>query len=515
MPKRQRSTTNVERTFTADQKIISTTDLKGRILSVNDEFVAISGYTREELINHGHNIVRHPDMPSAAFELMWNTIKQGEGWLGIVKNRCKNGDHYWVKAYVTPMLEHGQIIGYESVRTLPSRAEIKRAESEYAQLNTPSRAWLRKPNIRVHDTLSISSILVASILFFNGLPSLATILLILQIGLLTLSHRQALKRINFAQRKVSLHPVTTATLTASSGLEADVIVGVMHDAARLDTILTRIEDASAQVAKHANSIASEMTEAQVQLNAQTTKTELVATASTEMTSTTQEISQSVTKTAAASQQAESLVTTGNETAHQGKTMVMKLHQTVEDVTGAVNEVAKQCEAIGQTVDLIAQIADQTNLLALNAAIESARAGEHGRGFSVVADEVRTLASRTQASTHQIHETIAALTSKANQAAALANQGLNQALSGVEQVERTEQDLNGVSQSMGTMTDMTMQIAAAVEEQSQVMEDINQQIVSIAEQTQRTSEVTENAGVSVLDLSKQARELQDLVGRFKH
>ena len=117
--------TEIERSVATDQIIISSTDTKGAIRSVNADFIDISGFTEEELIGKNHNIVRHPDMPPGAFENLWKTLKQGRPWMGIVKNRCKNGDYYWVDAYVTPMLEKGTIVGYESTRVRASAEDIR------------------------------------------------------------------------------------------------------------------------------------------------------------------------------------------------------------------------------------------------------------------------------------------------------------------------------------------------------------------------------------------------------
>lgn len=126
--------TEQERTFPQDQRLISTTDLSSRITYCNDAFVAISGFTREELIGQPHNLVRHPDMPPAVFAHMWETIKEGKPWMGVVKNRAKNGDFYWVSAYVTAIYEDGRISGYESVRSLPSRDQVQRASALYQRL---------------------------------------------------------------------------------------------------------------------------------------------------------------------------------------------------------------------------------------------------------------------------------------------------------------------------------------------------------------------------------------------
>ena len=116
--------TSNERTFGKSTKLISVTDLNGSILECNDDFVAVSGFDKNELIGQPHNIVRHPEMPAAAFEVMWSHLKSGKSWMGLVKNRCKNGDYYWVDAYVTPVTDSGRVVGYESVRSCPKREDI-------------------------------------------------------------------------------------------------------------------------------------------------------------------------------------------------------------------------------------------------------------------------------------------------------------------------------------------------------------------------------------------------------
>jgi aerotaxis receptor len=120
--------------FPKGHYLVSRTDLQGRILDANDAFVKISGFSREELIGQHHHIVRHPDMPREAFEDLWKTVKAGCPWRGMVKNRCKNGDHYWVNAFVVPVTEKGQVTGYMSVRSEPSRDHIKEAEALYGRL---------------------------------------------------------------------------------------------------------------------------------------------------------------------------------------------------------------------------------------------------------------------------------------------------------------------------------------------------------------------------------------------
>ncbi len=136
--------TDREVTLGDTQTIVSKTNLKGSITTVNRDFVTISGYSEKELIGKNHNIVRHPDMPPAAFQDLWNRMKAGKPWTGLVKNRCKNGDYYWVKANVTPVSKDGRVVEYLSVRTKPSREEIQQAESLYRKI-TAGKASLNAP----------------------------------------------------------------------------------------------------------------------------------------------------------------------------------------------------------------------------------------------------------------------------------------------------------------------------------------------------------------------------------
>ena len=124
-----------EVSFARDVQLISTTDLKGIITFANDEFVKISGFSQEELIGQSHNIVRHPDMPPAAFKDLWATVQDGRSWKGMVKNRCKDGRYYWVDAFVSPITEDGEIIGYQSVRSSPSEAYKKWAQQVFNHWN--------------------------------------------------------------------------------------------------------------------------------------------------------------------------------------------------------------------------------------------------------------------------------------------------------------------------------------------------------------------------------------------
>ncbi len=160
--------------------IVSTTDLKGRITSINRVFIEISGFTEEELIGRSHNVVRHPDMPAEAFQNLWDTVKADKPWTGLVKNRCKNGDYYWVVANVTPIREGGATVGYLSVRTKPDQSQIDQASGLYNKINNGSAkledgqgVWASKfKGLSIKSLLTINAGILFSLLSLSLIASL-------------------------------------------------------------------------------------------------------------------------------------------------------------------------------------------------------------------------------------------------------------------------------------------------------------------------------------------------------
>src|SRR5690606_13318968 len=147
------------------------TDVQGNILECNDAFVEVSGFDKVELIGQPHNLVRHPDMPPEAFKVLWSYLKSGKPWMGLIKNRCKDGDYYWVDAYVTPITQGGKVVGYESVRSCPSRQNIARATKLYRDMNAgkSQRVSLTVASTVASENLFLSfAIMICAALFFAG-----------------------------------------------------------------------------------------------------------------------------------------------------------------------------------------------------------------------------------------------------------------------------------------------------------------------------------------------------------
>ena len=247
---------------------------------------------------------------------------------------------------------------------------------------------------------------------------------------------------------------------------------------------------------------------------QRSQTEQVATAMNEMTATVQEVAGNITQTADAAHEADAETQEGATVVQEAVEKINTLAQQIETSAQTIAEVEKNSEAISAVLDVIRGIAEQTNLLALNAAIEAARAGEQGRGFAVVADEVRTLAGRTQQSTEEINEMIEKLQSGSRRAVEVMEQSREQSQSAVEYAARSGDALRTISDAVQKISQMSAQIASAAEEQRAVSEEINRNIVHINDLAEQTASGAEETATASQDLSRMASDLQGLVMQFK-
>lgn len=410
--------------------ITSKTDTKGIITYANPEFLTVSGYSLEELIGKPHSIMRHPDMPEWAFEDLWNTVKKGNSWNGIVKNRCKNGDYYWVDANVSPLYEAGQIIGYISVRTKPTEEQIRIAEKNYWSTDEkPEKEIFSVSNVKMKNIPKISGMFLAAafaLLFFliyNAVPLfyiLPTVFFLFLLGQIFLTammkskERAILECINDLRQLQAGHLKHIIDVNRKDEL-GEVQKNIRYAQVEIRGMLSQLVGSSQII----NSMINELNEVfgaiQTSFDELSKAMHILAESSSVTAGSSEDtirkislLNSNILNIVSENMELKSESELMNLSTRKGDTVSKEANikfsqvlQIISAVSGSVEDLGEKSKSINMIVDTITRISDQTNLLALNASIEAARAGDYGRGFSVVASEVGKLAEASRKSAKEI------------------------------------------------------------------------------------------------------------------
>ena len=509
-----KSLINEEVHFDESQELVSTTDLRGVITYANQEFCAIAGYSPEELMGKNHNIVRHPDMPKAAFKEMWTILKQGHSWRGMVKNRCKDGRYYWVDAFVTPIFEHGQLIGYQSVRSKASEQLKQRAQHLYNKIHAGKSLFnLREQtNLRQGITLiGLIAWLVSVALLASWSAALINSLVCVLVIALNYDELIATPKILNTQ-KANFDSVSRYIFSGSNPHSVSDYREQMLSA-KLRTVLGRMRDSTLNFNNIAIHLDEQSTLTEKGIASQGQRLEQIASAMLQMSSTIGEISNNTHHTADKVNLTHQSCSDIKQHIAGNSSMVSDLATQVEQAATTANSLASEADKIGQVMSEIEGIAEQTNLLALNAAIEAARAGEHGRGFAVVADEVRALSSRTQNATAQIHSSIKEIQDTLFSWSKIMQDTKTQADSCVSTTDQTQVELDGIFLQISEISQLATQISAAAEEQQVVSSDIGGNVTQIKELGDDNLNLSFNVAKGAAELVEGSRKVNDLLLTF--
>ncbi len=689
--KNNQPVTQREVSFPPNAYLVSRTDLKGMITYANEAFVEISGFSRDELIGSSHNLVRHPDMPEAAFRDLWATVKAGLPWRGMVKNRCKNGDFYWVEAFVVPLKKDGRITGYQSVRTPAAQEKRVAAEMAYANAGqkgsltntgkrslsirtklwaavsvilalmvlvgvmgirgiaesndqlyqmykeklTPSNTANRmmvlladnrsqimlgmqhdpsNPNSKLHDhpidmhieatlknreainllleelkkvplsekeqlliakfgetreRFSKDGINIARALLKEGKFLEANELLLLKINPLYAEMRRDGEALieEFARtaehnfqvaeeryktiRNITIGSLVFAMLLAIIGgaLVVRAIVDPIRKAigyferisegkltddiditgrdetglllcnlatmqGTVKAMLDEIGTASRAIDVRCKLLESQMNLVAEQSELQQSSVEGVAAATEEFSQSVQEVASNVQETAAAARDSQAQVSRSNIDINESMAATTRVVDAVQSSNSTIDQLNQSIVKIGDITRVIAEIASQTNLLALNAAIEAARAGEQGRGFAVVADEVRKLAERTTCSTADINITVSEIQAVTARAVAGMDVAAKEVETGISKLRDSVSGLEGIMRSSAQVSTMSDQISDAARQQGVASEEVANSMQQITDLIERNSASANSAKQAAAELLVTSRQLDTLIAGFE-
>ena len=501
------------------EMLVSTTDRQGVITHCNDAFQVASGFTAAELVGQPHNIVRHPDMPADAFKDLWATAGRGKPWVAVVKNRRKDGGHYWVQAYVTPILDNGKPKGYLSVRTKATRQQIAQAEALYTRFDRGNAAARSRsgPRLLGGRVVPAGALGIVSRFWHSGVSARLSLALALMVFISMLPHLLGTARAGDAgvqlgwtlagagvvlawfERRIQANLRTVerfATELAGCNLATTLVVdryGPLGDLPeRLRQIQITLRAVVGDVRREVDGFGAAATD--------------IARGSQDLSARTETQASNLEETSATMDQLASALQGAADSVHevvrcsaQSTEVALGGSQAIELVSKTMADISGNSRRMRDIVGVIEGIAFQTNILALNAAVEAARAGDHGRGFAVVAGEVRALSQRCVSAAKEIGGLITA--------------SADQVADGSSQMENAATKIRDAAAAVHRVRALVDGVLEATREQLAGISQVNEAVGQLDVMTQRNAALAEESAASAESLTQRTAVLRQAVDLF--